>query len=417
MSNAEIAAEPCLATDRSAKRGVLVVGNYRPTLSVVRSLARAGYSVAVAREPWTSFAERSKAAKEAVDLPAVEDERAFVGAIGAFLRRRPDIRFVFPVRGLALMHLSRRRDELPPGVVVAAPPARLVELCDDKLAMLRLAEEIGLPQPPHALVEDYGALRREARAVGFPLVVKPAVAELKLFGEKAVICETEAALERALPGWPEGHASLLLQGFARGLRHNLHFAARDGELLRCLDAVSLRTQRPDGTGLTVEGISVPLAPNLEAWCRELVRRLDYTGIGCLQFIVDPDTGQAAFLENNPRLAAGYAIAQHCGLDMPLAAVRLAACEPWPDDAGSFTYPSGRRFAWTQGDLGGLRLALRQGDIDRAGAARWLLAALRSAVRADFHLTWRRDDPWPTLALYARAFGIDGRRGGAPSAGI
>jgi predicted ATP-grasp superfamily ATP-dependent carboligase len=389
-------------SERAGSRTVLVVGNYRPTLSVVRSLGRAGYRVIIGRDEASSAAEYSRYAAEVWQHPSIrKDGPGFVAALAAFLEQRPDIGFVFPMLGLALIRLCEHRDLLPEGVVVVMPEPALVELCDHKTRLLEIAAELGVPQPGLAVVGSMAELEDAVRATGFPCIVKPAVAELRLDGEKGFICADEAELRRRLPAWPEGHASLLVQRYVTGLRHNLHFAARDGRLLRCLDAVSLRTQRPDGTGVTVEGISVDLPDDMRAYCERLLARVSYTGIGCMQFLRDERDGAAVFLEINPRLAAGYGISQHCGLDLPVLAMDLARGAPIPELDDPVIRRAGQRFAWTSGDLEGLKKAVRQREVGLKQAALWLGDIARSAFRADMHLTWRWHDPRPTLALYAR----------------
>lgn len=394
---------PKTSSNPSTIETVLVVGNYRPSISVVRSLGRAGHRVIVGREPWASYAERSRYASEVWDHPAIADnELRFIEALQAFLQSHPDIGFLFPVRGLAIIALCRHLAQLPSHVKLVMPDPDLVEVCDHKTKMLSVVAELGIPYPLFAIVSTLSELSTQADAIGYPCIVKPTVAELRINGEKGLICRTEAELRGYLTQWPTGHTSLMVQRYASGLRHNLHFAAKDGKLLRCLDAVSLRTQRPDGTGLTVEGMSVELPDSLREYCRQLVDRLHYTGIGCLQFICDETRGSEDFLEINPRLAAGYAIAQYCGFDLPLTALNLVRGVPIP--AGGDTYPVGKRFAWTQGDLAGLKVAWRQDEVTAGQALHWFINAVKAFLRADMHLTWSRHDPSPTLAIYARAFG-------------
>lgn len=392
-----------ISSNFPASATVLVVGNYRPSISVVRSLGKAGHRVIVGREPWASYAERSRYAAEVWDHPSIEhDETGFISALQEFLQHRSDIGFVFPVRGLAIISLCRHLSRIPSHIKLIMPDPSLVEICDHKTKMLSVVAELGIPYPPFAIVSTLTDLLQQTEAIGYPCIIKPTVAELRINGEKGLICHTTAELQNRLTQWPPGHDTLMVQRYAMGLRHNLHFAAKEGELLRCLDAVSVRTQRPDGTGLTVEGIAVEVPDSLHDYCRQLVRRLGYTGIGCLQFICDERRGSEDFLEINPRLAAGYAIAQYCGLDLPLIALNLVQSVAIP--SGGETYPAGKRFAWTQGDLAGLKVAWRHGEITSVQAVQWFANAVKAFLRADMHLTWSWHDPSPALAIYARAFG-------------
>lgn len=394
---------------------VLVVGNYRPTVAVVRSLGRAGYRVIVGREANGYIADLSRYASETWEHPPIkEQEAAFIDALASFLTSRTEIGVLFPVSGLAIMALCRHRGRVPANVRIAMPDPAVVEACDHKTMLLEAARRLGIPHPAFALAADPAALTAAASEVGYPCVVKPMVAEQRLFGEKAVICVRPEDLERAFRTWPEGHGSLLVQRYATGIRHNLHLAARDGRILRCLDSLSLRTQRADGTGLTVEAVSVPVPEDLRRHCSTLLRELSYTGIACVQFIQDQKDGATAFLEINPRLAAGYAIAQHCGLDLPVLAVKLALGEPIEERDDRADYVMSARYAWTYGDLKGLKHALRHRKVDRWGAVKWLSAAGLNLLRADIHATWSWTDPRPALALCAQTLkGAGGADGAEP----
>jgi len=66
------------------------------------------------------------------------------------------------------------------------------------------------------------------------------------------------------------------------------------------------------------------------------------------------------------------------------------------------------YAWTYGDLRGLLAAWRDERISRREAARWARDLLATLGRASVHMTWRWDDPMPTLMLYARHLPLLGR---------
>ena len=384
---------------------VLVVGNYRPTIATVRSLGRAGCRLVVGCPPLRSYAERSRHVGEAWRHPPLEDAE-FIPALLDFLARRPDIDAIFPVSGLAIMRLCEVYDRLPRPLPVAMPAPRLVEICDDKTALLDVAERVGVPYPAWDIVPDASHLAAAAARIGYPCVVKPAVAERRLFGEKALILRDPAALQARLPDWPEDGGELLVQHYVEGLRHNLHLVAKDGKLLRCLDTLSLRTQRLNGSGLTVSSVSAPTPPAMRDWCERLLGAIDYTGIGCLQFLDDQSRGEVAFLELNPRMAAGSGIAPFCGLDLPRHALELALGLPVAPEPAPDAYRMGVRYAWTEGDLAGLATSLGQGDIGIRDALGWLGRSVRDALSADIHAAWDWRDMGPTWAIYRRRVRLD-----------
>jgi ATP-grasp in the biosynthetic pathway with Ter operon len=191
---------------------------------------------------------------------------------------------------------------------------------------------------------------------------------------------------------------MIVQRYVEGPRHNVYFAAGHGRILAAVETMILRTDRPDGTGFAVEGVTVAPDARLHLYSETLIASLGYSGIGCIQYLVPP-RGEPHFLELNPRHGAAMAIARHCGLDLTLAAIDLAARGDWRPDP-VHRYPVGRRYAWTSGDLNAWRLAAAGGSIGNRETLRWLLRSLVGALRADVHLTWSLRDPLPTLAAYA-----------------
>ena len=380
----------------------LVIGNYRATLVVIRSLSAAGYKVVLGTNGNTHGNERSRFTAECWPHPELEaPENAFGGALQALLERRADIRLVVPVTEEAVVHFARHAYPLPEGVTVAAAVPELVEVCQSKEKSLELAVAAGVPCAPYAIVDSLSSLKSSASSIGYPCIVRPLVAPVRVFGRKALIVESSQDLDATIPDWPSEHRRLMVQQYLRAPRHNVYFAARRGEIAGCVQVLILRTDRSDGTGLAVEGITLPLDARLHDYCRALVRDLDYTGVGCAQFLVEPNSGRVSFIEINPRLGANCAIVQHCGVDLPLSMCLLAQGESLEALKLPPDYPAGRRYAWLFGDLAGLQHEIASRRLGLGRTLAWLGRLSWNAIRADVHLTFSWRDPMPTLTLFAR----------------
>ena len=146
---------------------------------------------------------------------------------------------------------------------------------------------------------------------------------------------------------------------------------------------------------------------MRAWCARLLEAIGYTGIGCLQFLDDQGRGEVAFLELNPRMAAGSGIAPYCGLDLPRHALELALGLPVAPEPSPDAYRMGVRYAWTEGDLAGLATMLRQRELGLGQGIIWLGRAARDALGADIHAGLDRRDLGPTLAILRRRVGLPG----------
>ena len=381
---------------------VLLLGNYRPALTVVRALAAEGFRPMVGLGGHEGCVEHSRYADESWDhTPLTGRGEAFIADLNALLAARPDITTVYPIAEEFTACLAMHGDRLPGRVVVASVDPAIFELCQDKVRMLEFVDALGVECLPFEVVTAYDQAIRAARRVGYPIVVRPLTPRVKLGTKKALICRDETEFRAALPAWPDGQHALLLQQEARGIRHNVFFAARGGRILRSLETRIFRTDRRDGTGYAVDGITVARTPQLHEECRRMAEALDYTGVGLAQFILDPRTGRSCFLELNSRIAGSHAITDGVGQELSLLAVELARGALSPRHLAPWDYPVGVRYGWSYGDLRGLKSAIAEGEVSYPEAAGWLLRSLFTAWRADVHMTWRWDDPLPTLALFAR----------------
>ncbi|WP_026380886.1 ATP-binding protein [Afifella pfennigii] len=392
---------------------MLLLGNYRPTITLVRTLKQLGYLTMVGLGGGEGEAERSRFADEAWDHPPLEEQETFIDALLGLLAERPDIKVVLPVAEGFVRLLADIADRLPDDRLYATPTARHVKLLLDKFGAYALAEEAGIPVAPFAQVDSYEELTSEADRIGFPLVIRSLVSAQRLGQKKALTVDSEDGLTRALPAWPAGHRGLILQRQVRGLRHNVYFAAQKGRLVRHLETLIERTDHPDGTGLAVEGRSVEPDARLLTHTKRLLGLLSYTGIGCAQFLVDRKHGEVHFLEINPRVAGNHAIAEAAGLQLGELAIRLA--DPATGEIAPRSGQAGLLYAWTYGDIRGLKAALAQGDISAGAAMRWAARLAFLAVTADVHMTWSWRDPMPTLCLFARQLGWKGSGGAASTA--
>jgi predicted ATP-grasp superfamily ATP-dependent carboligase len=386
--------------DGIAKTGVLLLGNYRPTLSLARSLGRAGLHVVAGLGGGEGCTEYSRYAGESWEHPDPgENAEAFFSALSGYLQARPDIAIVYPVTEEFVLLFAEHGERLPQDRLLASPEPGLVKHCIDKERLLATALEAGLPVAPYAIARNRSDLASIAGELAAPLVVRTLTPGIRIDDEKALICTTPLELEKRLCRWQEEQTALLVQTRVTGHRHNLYFAAQNGRLICLAEARILRTDHPEGTGLAVEGETVTPRNDLTGYARRLLEALDYNGIGCIQFIVDDVSGAITLLEINPRITGSHAVAEAAGLELGRLAIVLAIRDT--PEQQFYTGLAGLRYAWTYGDLRGLLNSWRHRRINSAAALRWFGGLARAALNANLHMTWSWRDPLPTLMLFAR----------------
>ncbi|MEX0285897.1 MAG: ATP-grasp domain-containing protein [Paracoccaceae bacterium] len=387
---------------------VLLLGNYRPALTVARSLHAQGYRVVVSKDRDAGAASKSKAVAEIWETPETAEPKQLYQALAGFLADRPDIQIVFPLMESYVRAFYGHAELLPEDRVYVMPNRDAVEVCLDKGRLIETVDNAGLPCARAITVHNFVTLMQAVEDLGYPLVIKPSDSTVWLGNRKALILHGPGDFAAAFSEWPTEHQSLIVQHFVDGPRINLYFAASGGQAIRYLAVQIGETDIADGTGLATTGTTIELDGELQRLGDALIAQLDYHGIGCIQFLRDRHSGRLSFLEINPRIGGNHAITALCGLDLDTVALPLAAGERV--DTNLVIGPAGHVYAWTTGALRGFGLAVRQKEIGVGAAIRQALSAVWLGLRTRHHITFRWNDPLPTLTLLLRLIPGVGHRG-------
>ena len=380
----------------TGNRSVLLLGNYRPTLVIARILSSQGYHVVSGLEGCDRGAEYSRFVDEIWNhTHAARNEAGFIRELRDLLERRSDIAFVIPVTENFVRLFAQASVPVPENVTVVMNDPQIVNSCLDKTGMLKLARSCRVPVAPYETVEDLGGLSAALKNIGYPVVIRPMDSTLRLFGKKAITLDNETCLQQWFPEWPEAHSELLVQEKAPGIRHNMYFAAVDGKLLKYLHTRIDRTDRMDGSGLAVDGTTVNPDPVLQGFTADLAAGLNYTGIGCAQYLVDEHTGKAVFLEINSRIAGNHAVPEFCGLGLTEFMMQLATGKKIDQTDLEYGRPN-VRYSWVVGDLEGLKLAIRNREIGLFQAMEWFGKCITTGFGSQLDMMFNRQDMKPAL---------------------
>ena len=389
---------------------VLVLGDYRQTITIVRSLARAGFRVTLGSDNPASSTALSRYVSDLWVYDASSAER-FRDHLESHLRaERPD--FVFTVGESLLRRLIRFAGRFEPLSTWVNPELATVARCFDKSALYELAPRLGIPTLPWRRFTGAADWRHRSREMGFPVVVKRRDSARQVDEPKARIFHAPEEFEAFLATLGEADARpMLLQKYHAGVRHNCHVACADGKLIGYFQQRVLSTDELDDTGIGTAGESVAPMADLRAHCERLTQALAYTGIGCIQFLVDEAGGTAAFLEFNARMDSTAVLPYRLGYDYPRLAVELARyrrsrrgvppgfLEP---------YAAGKAYHWLRGDFRTWLDALRHRRVSAGLLCAWAFNMAWMSLRSH-HLTFEWRDPLPTLDMYWKQFAVPALR--------
>jgi acetyl/propionyl-CoA carboxylase alpha subunit len=236
------------------------------------------------------------------------------------------------------------------GLVWIGPPAEVIALMGDKLAAREVARKAGVPLLPGAEVDgdDADGARREAAALGYPVLVKAAAGGggkgMRTVAAEAELADALAAAAREASS-AFGDGRVYLEKLAVRPRHVevqvladahgavLHLGERECSIQR-------RHQK-----IVEESPCVALVPAtrdaMTAAAIGVTRAVSYVSAGTVEFLLDAN-GSFYFLEMNTRLQVEHPVTELVtGLDLVTAQLDVAR---------------------------GLPLALRQEDVPSRGHA-------------------------------------------------
>jgi predicted ATP-grasp superfamily ATP-dependent carboligase len=379
-------------------RVLITDGNQRSALATVRALGRAGIDVVVGETEHPSLAGRSRHAAATFVYPSpYADEEGFTSAVmDAVSRHRIDL--VIPMTDITSAVLAERRADLETRTKVAVADAESFWRASDKVALHRLADSLGVPNPTVRYVDDAERLG-SLEDVPFPCVIKPARSRLRTaagwIGTSVLRAKDATELRRLVDTRPELRYPFMLQRQIFGDGVGLFALCERGEMKVVFAHRRLREKPPWG-GVSVLREAVAPDPSALASSERLLRNLAWHGVAMVEFKKDTATGTVHLMEVNARFWGSLQLAIDAGINFPLHLVRMYMGGEVPTRPD---YVIGQRSRWLLGDLDHLLLRLT------ANGAMPADAPSMGALLFDFCRFLRRDtrleveslrDPGPSL---------------------
>ncbi len=217
------------------------------------------------------------------------------------------------------------------GLVFIGPTPDQIRAMGDKRAARGLAAKAGVPVVPGAEGEDLDALAREAKRIGFPVIVKAALGGggkgMRVVGDASVLAEAiESAQRVAASAFGDGtvylerlvdrprHVEVQVLGDGRG--DAVHLLERECSLQRRHQKVIEECPSP--------AVDPSLRVRMTEAAVALCRAVRYRGAGTVEFLLDRDGG-FYFLEMNTRLQVEHPVTELVtGFDLVRAQLEVAA---------------------------------------------------------------------------------------------
>jgi len=265
---------------------------------------------------------RDKPVKNYLDIPAIiaiAKEHA-VDAIHpgyGFLSENPDLAQACQDAGI---------------VFVGPTPAMLIQL-GDKTAARHIADQAGVPIVPGTAqaVSDPDDVEREARRIGFPLIIKASFGGggrgMRVVAHAAELHEKLGEAQREAGG-AFGKSDVFMERYITRARHIEVQLLGDahGNLLHLFERDCSVQRRHQKVVELAPAISLDPAVRgkiCEAAVR-IGRAVRYRNAGTVEFLVDADSGEFFFIEVNPRIQVEHTVTELItGIDLVKAQIHVA----------------------------------------------------------------------------------------------
>ncbi len=391
-------------------RVLVLDGEARAALAVVRSLGRLGLELAVASDDPLAIAQRSRYASRRLACPSPASRPA---EFQDWLERavqdwQPHM--VLPLTDVSLGLALARAPALRERTVLPAVDAAAFARVSDKGALLEAAEDLGIATPATLRLpprrERTESQRRLVRDFAYPAVLKANVTQSERDGGfvRPPVAYPESADEaqRLLDGDSGlGEPAVLLQQRIVGPGTGVFALCADGRAVAWFAHRRILEKPPSG-GVSVlsEGLPLERAPLAEA--RKLLEHFRWQGMAMVEFKRHRD-GRYYLMEINPRFWGSLQLAVDSGRDFPALLYRLfRSGDPLRGDklerfaADVPELVPGRRLRWLLGSLDHLLIRGKRdlGATLRDALLRNALELGRGRTRLEV-LRW--SDPLPFLA--------------------
>ena len=317
---------------------ILVANRGEIACRIARTCHRLGIAVAGVHSAADADALHVKVIGESVEIggPAASDSYLRIDAVIA-AAKATGAEAIHPGFGFLAENAAFARAVEAAGLVFIGPTPEVIERLGDKASAKQEAEAAGVPIVPGSKTpsENVADIDRIVRETKLPVMLKAAAggggkgmrAVLSLDG---LAGEIESAMREAKNSF--GHAGLIVEKLVERGRHIEVQIAGDGKgnvihLFERECSLQRRHQKVIEEA-PAANLSATLREKIAADAVRLGKRLNYRGVGTVEFIVHDDSYY--FLEVNPRLQVEHPVTEMVtGIDIVELMLRIAAGEGLP----------------------------------------------------------------------------------------
>jgi acetyl-CoA/propionyl-CoA carboxylase, biotin carboxylase, biotin carboxyl carrier protein len=316
-------------------RRVLIANRGEIALRILRTVQALGLEAVVVYHAADATSPAVQAADRAIEITGPTPVAAYLDGVQIVAAARDSgAGAVHPGYGFLSENAHFARQVAEAGLTFVGPTADAIELMGDKVRARAFVAARGFPVAPSAIEDDDPATFSDrARAVGFPLLIKPAAGGggkgMRIVREAAAL-DDEIVRARSEGKRYFGDGRLYVERYVERPRHIEVQVLGDahGNLVHLFDrecSIQRRFQK------IVEEAPSPALDHVERGricdiAAGIARAAGYRNAGTIEFIYG--NGELYFLEMNTRLQVEHPVTEMItGIDLVAEQLRVAAGEP------------------------------------------------------------------------------------------
>lgn len=321
-----------MSTARDTNRA-WILGLCETGLAAMRSLARAGIQVIGVDWNPNEVGCFSRFCSFEYSPSPIENPEALVEWLISRGKqyRLPGV--LLPASDAYAAFISSYRDALTPYFLFALPPAPIMDALLDKYEHFRLAEQLKEMPPFTILIDENTDITEASTQLCFPVYIKARHTHLwkQVYTTKGFLAETPDEFIQICNQIVRNRLSAVVQQvidvpMINHFEISFYRSVQTGHPILANLPVRKIRQYPCrlGCGSMVETYE---NPEVSEKALSFIEKIDFQGIGNIEYIYDQQANAYYLVELNPRLWLQNAQADYCGMNFPLIAYRDLLGEP------------------------------------------------------------------------------------------
>ncbi len=334
-------------------------GNQRSALAVVRSLGELDVDIITSDETNKSLAGHSKFVKRNIQSPSPKEEPDdFIEWFNNTVESE-QISIAFPVTEITSQLLLLNKEKLSHKVKLPFADIDIIMQLANKSNLMKRAEKLNVKHPKTEYFEHQNQLDMNA-VKEYPCVIKPSLSRIFIESEwidsEVKIIYSKEDLEHLLESnYDYLNYPFMLQEFIPGKGAGIFTIYHHGKEIAFFAHKRLREKPPSG-GVSVLSESAELNPEMLESARKILDDVNWHGVAMVEYRVSDD-GIPYLMEVNTRFWGSLQLAIDSGVNFPKILYRITNNEKV--DALN-NYKIGQQLRWFLGDLDSLYIVLKDG---------------------------------------------------------